>query len=114
MKYADGWAAAAPNDKRAEWRAHSEQVSAVFKEHGALQVVNCWGAEVPPGKLTSFPLAVKCEENETVIFGWILWPSREVRDAAMKKAMADPRMKTPAPFDGKRLIFGGFEAEVEI
>jgi len=71
---------------------------------------------VPEGKLTSFPLAVKCEQDETVVFSWIIWPSRQARDAGMKKVMADPRLQPdthPLPFDGKRLIYGGFEVLVE-
>jgi uncharacterized protein YbaA (DUF1428 family) len=67
---------------------------------------------VPPGKLTSFPLAVQCKEDETVVFSWVAWPSRQARDDGWKAIMADPRMqpgRTPMPFDGKRMIHGGFE-----
>ncbi|MGB6177294.1 MAG: DUF1428 domain-containing protein, partial [Methylocella sp.] len=88
----------------------------VFKEHGALKVVDCWEDDVPEGELTSFPMAVKRKDGEAVVFGWILWPSRIVRDEGMKKAMVDPRMQpdnNPMPFDGKRLIYGGFEMIVE-
>ena len=88
----------------------------VFKEHGALKLVECWGDDVPEGKVTSFPMAVKRKDDETVVFSWIIWPSRNVRDEAMKKVMADPRLKpevNPMPFDGKRLIYGGFEMIVE-
>ena len=63
----------------------------MFKEHGALRVVECWGDDVPEGKLTSFPMAVKRKDDETVVFSWITWPSREARDEGMKKMMADPR-----------------------
>ncbi len=78
-------------------------------------MVECWGDDVPDGKLTSFPMAVKCEENETVVFSWIIWSSREARDEGSQKAMADPRMQQAGemPFDGKRMIFGGFEMIVE-
>ena len=79
--------------------------------------MECWGDDVPDGKVTSFPMAVKREADETVVFSWILWPSRQVRDQGMKKAMDDPRMKpdvNPMPFDGKRMIYGGFETLVEI
>jgi uncharacterized protein YbaA (DUF1428 family) len=71
---------------------------------------------VPEGKLTSFPMAVKCQADETVVFSWVTWPSRQVRDEAWKKVMVDPRMQPEAnsmPFDGKRLIYGGFEVMVE-
>jgi uncharacterized protein YbaA (DUF1428 family) len=74
------------------------------------------GNDVPEGKLTSFPMAVKCEKNETVVFSWIVWLSREVRDRGNQMVMADPRMQPnmEMPFDGKRLIYGGFEILVEI
>jgi uncharacterized protein YbaA (DUF1428 family) len=78
----------------------------------AVKVVECWGNDVPDGTTTSFPMAVKRKEDETVVFSWITWPSRKVRDEGMKKAMADPRLqpdRNPMPFDGKRLIYGGFE-----
>ena len=116
MTYVDAFAAAVPNDKREAFRAHADGFAAVFKEYGALQVVDCWGDEVPDGEVTSFPLAVKCQPGETVVFGWMTWPSKEARDQGMAKAMADPRMNhetNPMPFDGKRLIHGGFEMIVE-
>ena len=90
----------------------AEAAAVVFKEHGAVKVVECWGSDVPDGTTTSFPMAVKRKEDETVVFSWITWPSRKVRDEGMKKAMADPRLqpdRNPMPFDGKRLIYGGFE-----
>jgi uncharacterized protein YbaA (DUF1428 family) len=116
MTYVDGFVAAVPTANRAKFKQHAEDAAGLFKEHGAVKVVECWGDDVPEGKLTSFPMAVKREANETVVFSWILWPSKEVRDAAHKKVMADPRMqpdKNPMPFDGKRMIFGGFEVLVE-
>jgi uncharacterized protein YbaA (DUF1428 family) len=116
MKYVDGFVAAVPTANRDAYRAHAAKTAAAFKEHGALSVVECWGADVPQGKVTSFPMAVKCQPDETVVFAWITWPSREVRDEGMKKAMADPRMQpdsNPMPFDGKRLIYGGFEVIVD-
>ena len=116
MNYVDGFVAAVPNANREKYTVHATKAAAVFKEHGALSVVECWGDDVPEGKLTSFTMAVKREENETVVFSWITWPSRAVRDEAWKKVMADPRVQpetNPAPFDGKRLIYGGFEVIVE-
>lgn len=71
---------------------------------------------MPEGTVTSFPMAVKCQPEETVVFSWIVWPSRAVRDAGLPKVMADPRLQpdtNPMPFDGKRLIFGGFEMVVQ-
>jgi uncharacterized protein YbaA (DUF1428 family) len=116
MTYVDGFVAAVPTANREKFRKHAADAAPVFKEHGALKVVECWGDDVPDGKLTSFPMAVKCKPGETVVFSWIVWPSREVRDAGMAKVMADPRLQpdaNPMPFDGKRLIYGGFEAIVE-
>ena len=116
MNYVDGFVAAVPAANREAYRQHAEKAAVVFKEYGALNVVECWGDDVPEGKLTSFSMAVKREENEAVVFSWITWPSRQVRDEAWKKVMADPRLKSdtnPMPFDGKRLIYGGFEIIVE-
>jgi uncharacterized protein YbaA (DUF1428 family) len=112
MTYVDGFVAAVPTANREAYRRHAEAAAVVFKEHGALTFVECWGDDVPDGKLTSFPMAVKRQADETVVFSWITWPSREVRDDGMKKVMVDPRLQpdtNPMPFDGKRLIYGGFE-----
>jgi uncharacterized protein YbaA (DUF1428 family) len=115
MTYVDGYVLAVPTANRAAYQKVAEDAAIVFKEYGALKVVECWGDDVPDGKLTSFPMAVKCEENETVVFSWIVWPSREVRDLGNQKVMDDPRMPQVGemPFDGKRLIYGGFEIIVE-
>lgn len=116
MTYVDGFVAAVPTANREAFRTHAETAAVVFKELGALKVVDCWGDDVPEGEVTSFPMAVKRNEDESVVFGWIIWPSREVRNAGMQKAMEDPRMqpdRNPMPFDGKRLIFGGFEIIAE-
>ena len=115
--YIDGFVAAVPTANREKYRKHAETAAAVFKEHGALKVVECWGDDVPDGKLTSFPLAVQRKDDESVIFSWIAWPSRSARDTGMKKAMDDPRLspeKNPMPFDGKRMIYGGFETIVDL
>ncbi len=112
MNYVDGFVAAVPTANRDKFLRHAQEAAVVFKEHGALQVVECWGDDVPEGKLTSFPMAVQRKDDETVIFSWITWPSKAVRDEGMAKVMADPRMqpdKNPMPFDGKRVIFGGFQ-----
>ena len=114
--YIDGFVAAVPTAKREDYRKHAELAAPVFKEHGALKMVECWGDDVPDGKLTSFPMAVKKKDDETVVFSWIVWPSRQVRDQGMKRAMEDPRFApgaNPMPFDGKRMIFGGFQTIVE-
>jgi len=116
MSYIDGFVAAVPTANREQYRKHAEAAAVVFKEHGALGVVECWGDDVPEGKLTSFPMAVQRKDDETVVFSWILWPSRAARDEGMKKAMADPRLEQQmkdAPFDGKRMIYGGFQVIVD-
>ena len=112
MSYVDGFVAAVPTANREAFRRHAEAAAKAFREYGALAVAECWGDEVPEGKVTSFPLAVQRKPGETVVFSWIVWPSRSTRDEGMKKVMADPRFdpKTnPMPFDGQRVIFGGFE-----
>lgn len=116
MNYVDGFVAAVPTANRERFRQHALEAAAVFREHGALQVIECWGEDVPEGELTSFPMAVRCKDDETVVFSWIVWPSRDVRDRGMKKVMEDPRLQpdaNPMPFDGKRLIYGGFEVLVD-
>lgn len=112
MAYVDGFVAAVPTANRDTYLRHAAVAAAVFREHGALQVVECWGDDVPDGKLTSFPMAVRKEPEETVVFSWITWPSRAARDEGMRRVMADPRLQpdsNPMPFDGKRMIYGGFE-----
>jgi uncharacterized protein YbaA (DUF1428 family) len=115
MNYIDGFVTAVPTANREAYRTHAQKVGLVFKDHGATSIVECWGDDVPEGKLTSFPMAVKCQPDETVVFSWISWPSRSVRDGAWEKIMADPRMKPESmPFDGKRLIYGGFQVLLEV
>jgi uncharacterized protein YbaA (DUF1428 family) len=117
MNYVDGFVTPVPTANKDAYGKHAQDVAQVFKDFGAISVVECWGDDVPEGKLTSFTLAVKREPSETVVFSWITWPSRAVRDAAWEKVMADPRMQAGAsamPFDGKRLIYGGFQMIVEV
>jgi uncharacterized protein YbaA (DUF1428 family) len=110
MSYVDGFVVAVPTAKRETYLKHATTAAEVFKEYGALNVVECWGDDVPEGKLTSFPLAVQRKEDETVVFSWVSWPSKSIRDAGMKKVMEDPRLTSlDMPFDGKRMIYGGFE-----
>jgi len=111
MSYVDGFVAAVPNENKSQYVDHAKVMAAVFKQHGALKVVDTWGDDVPDGEVTSFPMAVQKKENETVVFSWIIWPSKAVRDAGWQAAMDDPKMhpdNNPMPFDGKRLIYGGF------
>ena len=115
MNYVDGFVLAVPTANREAYRRLAQTSAEVFKDCGALSLVECWGDDVPPGKLTSFPMAVKLKDDETVVFAWITWPSKAVRDEGMKKAEHDPRMKEvmdPMPFDGQRMIFGGFQVIV--
>ena len=117
MSYIDGFVAAVPTTNRDAYKKHAERAAVIFKEYGALKVMECWGDDVPEGKLTSFPIAVRKKGDESVVFSWIVWPSRQVRDDGMKKVMADPRSQptaNPMPFDGKRLIYGGFQILVEV
>lgn len=114
MDYIDGFVVAVATDKREDYRKCAEESAVFFKEVGALSVVECWGDDVPEGKLTSFPMAVKLEPGEVVVFSWIRWPSKAARDEGMKKVMSDERMKKmPMPFDGNRMIFGGFQVIVD-
>ena len=112
MNYLDGFVAAVPQARKDDYLKHAAHAAVVFREYGALSVVESWGDDVPEGKLTSFPLAVKREEDEVVVFSWIQWPSKAARDSAWEKIMTDPRMdpaRAPMPFDGKRMIYGGFQ-----
>lgn len=117
MHYVDGFVAAVPTANRETYMLHAQDMAAHFKKHGALSVVECWGDDVPEGKLTSFSMAVKREPHEAVVFSWITWPSRQVRDEAWKLVMAEPGMQpgaSPMPFDGKRMIYGGFQMIVQL
>jgi uncharacterized protein YbaA (DUF1428 family) len=117
MSYVDGFVAAVPTANKEQYIKHATAAATVFKEHGVLNMVECWGDDVPEGSLTSFPMAVQCKPDETVVFSWLIWPSREVRNNAMPKIMEDPRLQfdvNPMPFDGKRLIYGGFSVIFDV
>ncbi len=115
MSYVDGVVLAVPAANRDAYRKLAEDMVPVFKRLSALQVVECWGDDVPDGKLTSFPMAVKKKADEAVVFSWIVWPSKEVRDLGNAEMMQDPVLKAweeegrQPPFDGMRMIYGGFE-----
>ena len=105
MNYVDGFVVAVPTKNKDIYEAHAKKAATIFKEYGALKLVECWGEDVPEGKITSFPMAVQCKPDETVVFSWIVWPSRQVRDKGWEKIMANPRMQpdvNPMPFDGGR------------
>lgn len=117
MAYVDGFVVAVPTANKEAYRKMAQDAGPVFKEHGALTFVECWGDDVPEGKVTSFPMAVKLKEDETAVFSWITWPSKAVRDEGMEKVMKDPRIQMDSktmPFDGMRMIYGGFEPIVEL
>lgn len=111
MKYVEGFVAAVPAASKEAYIKHATAAAPIFKEFGATRVVECWGDDVPDGKITDFRGAVKAKDDEVVVFSWFEYPSKQARDAANEKMMTDPRMKTMGetmPFDGKRMIFGGF------
>ncbi len=117
MSYVQGFVAAVPAANKDAYRQHIAEAAQLFKEFGATRVVECWGDDVPEGKVTDFRRAVQAKEDEVVVFSWLEFPSKEVRDAAHQKLMADPRMKEMAagmPFDGKRMIFGGFTPILDV
>ena len=111
-RYVDGFVLAVPARNKAAYLKMAKAALKMFRKFGALRVVETWQADVPKGKRTDFFRAVKAKSTERVVFAWIEWPSRKVRDAAMKKMMSDPKfqqMFKEMPFDGKRMIFGGFK-----
>lgn len=110
MNYVDGFVVAVPAANKQAYLEQAREALPLFKEYGATRMVECWGDQVPDGKVTDFKRAVQAKEDEMVVFSWIEWPSKEVRDAGMKKMMDDPRMKDmKMPFDGQRMIYGGFQ-----
>lgn len=110
MNYIDGFVAAVPVANKEAYLKHAADMAVVLKEYGALKSIEAWGDDVPEGKLTSFSMAVKREEGEVVVFAWVEWPSKAARDAGWEKAMQDTRMNnSEMPFDGKRMIYGGFQ-----
>ena len=109
MSYIEGFVAAVPRNNKEAYRQHASGAVAMFKEFGATRQVETWGDDVPDGKVTDFKGAVKATGDEQVVFSWIEWPSKEVRDAGWAKAFADPRMRTDnAPYDERRRVHGGF------
>lgn len=112
MNYVDGFIAAVPKGNKQAFIHHSKVCTEVLLRCGAVSVVDCWEEDVPEGKVTSMPMAVQKKENENIVFSWITWPNKAVRDQGMKAFMEDEAMtpeNNPMPFDGKRLIYGGFE-----
>jgi uncharacterized protein YbaA (DUF1428 family) len=117
MAYIDGFVIAVPTANKQKFIDHAKDGDAVFIEYGATRVLECWGDDVPAGKQTDFQRAVQAKPDETVVFSWIEWPDKATRDVGMEKMMKDPRMNpetNPMPFDGKRMIFGGFMPVLEL
>ncbi len=125
MSYIDGFVIAVPTANKQKFIDHANNADSMFVEMGATRVVECWGDDIPDGSSTDFRKAVKATEDESVVLSWIEWPDKATRDAGMAKLeammenpeQADPRMdpvKNPMPFDGKRMIFGGFEPVVTL
>ncbi len=116
MSYVDGFLLAVPKARLEEYKKMATAASQVWLDHGATGYVECVAEDVPYGELTSFPRAVQAKDDEIVIFAWATYPDRATRDKVMKKVFEDPGMKAQMddmPFDGKRMIFGGFDAFVE-
>lgn len=111
MRYIDGYLVPVTAANKETYRATAIKAAALFKEFGATRIVETWGDGLPDGKVTDFKMAVKAEGDENVVFSWIEWPSKAVRDAGYAKVMKDPRMQQfeDMPFDGKRMCFGSFD-----
>ena len=121
MTYVDGFVIAVPKANKQKFIEHANKGDSVFTDLGATRILECWGDDVPEGKVTDFRRAVQATDEETVVFSWVEWPDKATRDVAMGKMeelmKTDPRMnpeKNPMPFDGKRMIFGGFVPVVEL
>ena len=117
MSYVDGFVLPLPKKNLQAYRRIAQKAGKIWKEHGALEYIECIGDDVKPGKLTSFPQSVKLKADETVVFSWIVFKSRAHRDRVNKKVMEDPRLAAmmegkDMPFDSKRMIYGGFKTLV--
>lgn len=110
MAYVDGFVVPVRSDNKEAYRKVAAAAAPIFKKHGALRVVECWGDDIPDGKVTDFRKAVMAEAGENVVFSWIVWPSKAARDEGNRKAMADfENSMSDMPFDGKRMFWGGFD-----
>ena len=115
MSYIDGYLVPVPTEKKEAYRAMAAMAAPIFKEHGAIRVVEAWGDDIPDGKVTDFRRAVNAVDGETTVFSWVEWPDKATRDIGMKKFMEDPRLESmkDMPVDGQRMVFGGFATIVE-
>jgi uncharacterized protein YbaA (DUF1428 family) len=117
MSYVDGFVLAVPKDNLEAYKEMARKAGEVWMEYGALAYAECTGDDVPYGEVTSFPRAVQAKDDEIVVFSWVVYESRKRRDEIVAKVMADPRMKgdmNDMPFDGKRMIYGGFQPFIEL
>jgi uncharacterized protein YbaA (DUF1428 family) len=117
MTCIQGFICAVPTANRTAFIEHARSAVAGFRDHGVVAASECWGDDVPAGEVTSFPLAVKATPDETVVFAWLVWPSKSVLDRVMQGPLDDPRLSpetNPLPFDGKRVVFGAFEPVLEL
>lgn len=115
MAYVDGFLIPVPDSRKEEYRAHEEKWWPWFRDHGATSMTVCWGDDVPSGKQTDFRRAVDLQEGETVVFAWMVWPDKATRDRAFADMMQDGEMgMAEMPFDGKRMVYGGFAPLVEV
>ena len=113
--YVDGFLAAVPAGNKQAYLDMAKKSAALFREYGAVRIVETWGDDVPDGKITDYKGAVKATPDEKIVYSWIEWPSRQVRDESWKKLMEDQRMKDQKmPFDGKRMIYGGFTPILDV
>jgi uncharacterized protein YbaA (DUF1428 family) len=116
--YVEGYVVPVKSDRKADYLAMSQEVAAIYREYGATRVVEAWGEDVPPGKRTSFPMAVDLEPGETVVFGWMEYPDKATREDCHAKVWSDPRMNSMSRpdgiVDGARMIFGGFTIELDV
>jgi len=119
MNYVDGFVVPVPTRNLAAYRRMASKAGKIWREHGALEYIECLADDVKPGKYTSFPQSVKLKRGETVVFSWIVYKSRQDRDRVNAKVMKDPRMAPmmnakALPFDGKRMFWGGFKVMVDL
>ena len=110
MPYVDGYVAAVPAANKQDYIRHAREAAELLREWGATRIVENWGNDVPQGKQTDFMRAVQAKPGEVIVFSWVEYPDKATRDAAGQRMMSDPRMQAmKMPFDGARLIYGGFE-----
>ena len=116
MSFVMTYVAAVPSDKKDDYIDQAKYMAEIFKEYGATRVVECWGKDVPPGKKTSFPMAVQAGDGDEVVFGWQEWPNQEEQQKGFQAAMSDPRIREKGlpPLNGETMIFAGFDVMADV